>query len=104
MEIHRTSFSKINWRKIAIIFLSIGLSMCFGCLKEPSYQDASFEYRQHMVRLRNKKNNFQLHTLIWRPGGFMNSSGCVVLAQGGGGTLIFSHIRWLGLFFFCSKF
>ena len=25
------------------------------------------EYPQHMFRLRNKKNNFQLRTLIWRP-------------------------------------
>ena len=30
-----------------------------GCSKEPS-----FEYPQHMFWLRNKKNNFQLHTLI----------------------------------------
>ena len=37
--------------------------MCFGCSKEPSHQDGSFEYPQHMFRLRNKKNNFQYHTL-----------------------------------------
>ena len=41
--------------------------MCFGCSKEPSHWDGSFEYPQHMFWLRNKKNNFQLHTLIWRP-------------------------------------
>ena len=52
-------------RKIAIIFLSISLNMCFGCSKEPSHpdRDGSFEYPQHMFWLRNKKNNFQLHTL-----------------------------------------
>ena len=27
--------------------------------------DGSFEHPQHMFWLRNKKNNFQLHTLIW---------------------------------------
>ena len=42
--------------------------MCFGCSKEPSHRDASFEYQQHMLWLKNKKNNLQLRTLIWRPG------------------------------------
>ena len=56
--------SKSNLRKIAIIFLSISLNICFGCSKEPSHGDGSFEYLQHMFWLRNKKNNFQLHTLI----------------------------------------
>ena len=39
----------------------------FGCSKEPPQWDGSFEYPQHMFRLRNKKTNFQLHTFIWRP-------------------------------------
>ena len=51
-----------------IIFLSISLNMCFVCSKEPSHQDGSFEYPQHMFWLRNNKNNFQLHTLIWGTG------------------------------------
>ena len=38
--------------------------MSFGCLKEPSHRDGSFEYPQHMFLLRNKKNNFQPRTLI----------------------------------------
>ena len=42
--------------------------MCFGCSKEQSHRDGAFEYPQHMFWLRNKKNNFQLHTLIWGPG------------------------------------
>ena len=42
--------------------------MCFGCSKEPSYRDGSFEYQQHTFWLRNKKNNFQLRTLT---GGLM---------------------------------
>ena len=54
-----------NLRNIAIIFLSISLNMCFGCSKEPSHRDGSFEYAQHMFWLRNKNNNFQLRTLIW---------------------------------------
>ena len=50
-----------------IIFLAISLNMCFGCSKEPSHRDGSFEYPQHMFLLRNKKINFQLHTLICKP-------------------------------------
>ena len=42
--------------------------MCFWCSKEPSHRDGSFEYPQHMFWWRNKKNNFQLCTLIWGPG------------------------------------
>ena len=56
---------KNSLRKIVIIFLSISLNICFGCSKEPSHREGSFEYPQHMFLLRNKKNNFQLHTLIW---------------------------------------
>ena len=41
--------------------------MCFGCSKEPSHRDGSFEYTQHTFQLRNEKNNFQLRTLIWGP-------------------------------------
>ena len=54
-----------------IIFLSISINMCFGCSKEPSHWDGSFEYPQHMFWMRNKENNFPIHTLIWRPG-FIN--------------------------------
>ena len=42
--------------------------MCFGCSKEPSHRDGSFEYPQHMFWLRNKKNNFLVRSLILRPG------------------------------------
>ena len=35
--------------------------------KEPSHRDGSFEHPQHMFWLRNKKNNFLVGTLIWRP-------------------------------------
>ena len=54
--------------------------MCFGCSKEPSHRDGSFEYPQHrdgsfeypqhMFWLRNKKSNFLLRTLIWGPDPF----------------------------------
>ena len=53
--------------KIAFSSLPIKLNMCFGYSKERSHGDGSFEYPQHMFWLRNKKNNFQIHTPIWRP-------------------------------------
>ena len=52
--------------KIVNIFLPINFNMSFGCSKEPSQWEGSFEYPQHMFWLRNKKINFWLHTLIWR--------------------------------------
>ena len=42
--------------------------MCFGCSKEPSHRDGSFEYPQQMFWLRKK---IQLHTLIWGPEGYV---------------------------------
>ena len=51
--------------KIVFIFLPSNLNICFECSKELSHGDGTFEYPQHMFRLRNKNNNFQLHTLIW---------------------------------------
>ena len=47
-------------RKIVDIFISISFNISFGCSKEPSWRDSSFEYPQHMFWLRNKKNNFKL--------------------------------------------
>ena len=41
--------------------------MCFGCSKEPSHRDGSFEYPQHVFKLIDHKNIFQLRTLIWGP-------------------------------------
>ena len=41
--------------------------MCFGCSKEPSHRDGSFEYPQHMFWVRNKEISFPIHTLILRP-------------------------------------
>ena len=42
--------------------------MCFGCPKEPSHWDGSFEYPQHMFWMRNKEISFQ-YTLL---------SGCLI--------------------------
>ena len=42
------SINKIFHRKIVIIFLPIIFHICFGCSKEPSHRDGSFEYPQHM--------------------------------------------------------
>ena len=47
--------------------------MCFGCSKEQSHQDGSFEHPQHMFWLRNNKNNFQICSL-WRPVSHMSIS------------------------------
>ena len=60
-------------RKIAVIFLSISLNICFGSSKEPSHREGSFEYPEHMFKLRNKKNNFKLRTLIWGPERLLHS-------------------------------
>ena len=53
-------------RKIVIIFFS-QLKLKFWVLKRTVLLRRSFEYPQHMFWLRNKNDNFQLHTLIWRP-------------------------------------
>ena len=44
------------------IFLPINFSICFGCSKEPSHWDGSFEYPQHMFWLRIKKSIFLSRT------------------------------------------
>ena len=42
--------------------------MCFGCSKEPSHRDGSFEYPQHMFWLRNKKKIiFSLGACVIQP-------------------------------------
>ena len=41
------------------LILPINSNMCFGCSKEPSQWDGSFEHPQHMFWLRNKKTTFQ---------------------------------------------
>ena len=58
MELHRASYAKKIEHKIATIFLSITFNVYFGCSKEPSHQDGSFEYPQHVFWLRNKKKSF----------------------------------------------
>ena len=63
--------------------------MCFRCSKEPSHRDGSFEYPQHMVWLRNKKNDITVCTLIWRPAISFNI--CFGFSK--------EHMFWVG----CSK-
>ena len=56
-----------NQHTIVNMSLPISFNMLFGCSKEPSNRDGSFEYQQHMFCFRKKKINFQIRTLIWRP-------------------------------------
>ena len=44
--------------KIVNIFVCVNFNICFGCSKESSHRDGSFEYPQLMFWLRNKKNNY----------------------------------------------
>ena len=48
-------------------FLIHQLKHVFWVPKRTVSSRRSFEYPQHMFWLRNKKNNFQLRTLIWGP-------------------------------------
>ena len=47
--------------------------MCFGCSKEPSHLDGSFEYPQYTFWLRNKENDigithvFSCINICWVP-------------------------------------
>ena len=52
-----------NQRKNVSICVPVSFNICFGCSKEPSHLDGSFEYPQHMFWLRNKKITFSLGTL-----------------------------------------
>ena len=65
-----------NQCQIVNIFLPIIFSICFGCSKEPSHWDGSFEHPQHMFWLRNKKNNYLLCTLHLSPASFNLSLSC----------------------------
>ena len=52
--------------------------MCFGCSKNLSHVDGSFEYQQHMFWLRNKKNVFK-YTLLSEA--FIKSNPYLVVSQ-----------------------
>ena len=45
----RVMIWKMFERKIVNFFLSINLNICFGCSKESSHRDGSFEYTQHVL-------------------------------------------------------
>ena len=47
--------------KIGTYFLPFYSNMCFGCSKEPSHGDSSFEYPHCMFWLRNKKLLLKYH-------------------------------------------
>ena len=52
--------------RIAIIFSSISINTCFGCSKEPSHWDGSFEYPQQCFGW-EIYFFFEIRTLVWRP-------------------------------------
>ena len=54
---------------LSIKLLFILIYHAVECSVEPSHWDGSFEYLQHLFWLRDNKNNFQLHTVIWVGGG-----------------------------------
>ena len=64
MQLFQLNLHMFFQHKIENIFLPISFYICFGCSKEPSQRDGSFEYKQHMFRLRNKKINFWYGLLI----------------------------------------
>ena len=68
LEKNKNKNQSLQRRKKSAILVDWFPHPYFGCSKETSHPDSSFEYPQHMFWLRNKKNNFQLHTLIWGPG------------------------------------
>ena len=52
-------------RQIVVVFLSISLNVCFGCSKEPSHSDGSFDYPQHMFcRVRTDLEKYMNLTLV----------------------------------------
>ena len=55
MKAVNIGLDKLFQRKIVNIFFPILFSIGFGCLKEPSHWDGSFEYPQHMFWFRNQK-------------------------------------------------
>ena len=61
--ISQVKIAKTFQRKIVNIFLPIIFGICFGCSKELSHRDSSFEYPQHMFWCLNKKIIFLVHTL-----------------------------------------
>ena len=54
----KSRFNKTYMCKNVIIFLSISLTSVFGCSKEPSRCDGSFEHPQPLFWFRNKKTIF----------------------------------------------
>ena len=47
--------------------LVISFKVCFGCSKELSHGDGSFEHPKNVFWSSNREINLQLHTLIRRP-------------------------------------
>ena len=83
-SISKASKARKIQRKNANIFLSISLTTCFGCSKELSYWDGSFEYPQHMFWLRNKKIIFSYT--------FLSGGLCLFLVMEGTDLSIFDDV------------
>ena len=51
-------------RKIVNIFLPVSLNICFGCSKERSHLDVSFEYPQHVSVEKCENQFYSTHSYI----------------------------------------
>ena len=83
---------KTNQDKIAIIILYICLNMCFGCTKEPSYRDGSFECSQQRFWLEIRKIMFSYALLSEKKKTFFFAFPWVVTSTGPGGFMICGFI------------
>ena len=60
----RLRWTKNVGLKIVKNLFDINFYICFGCSKEPSHWDDSFEYLNHVL-VENMKSNFELHFVVF---------------------------------------
>ena len=60
--------NKKNKHKIVIISFPVNLNRCFGCSKEPSHWDGSFEYHNICFGWEILGKQFHFAQIIWWPG------------------------------------
>ena len=96
-------------RKFVNIPLPIVLSIWFGCSKEPSHWDNSFEYPQHMFWLKNKKSIFLGYKLLTKGLTYAVSEGLDMPSHVRSLATAFNILRltfylsWKLLLMYCTK-